>query len=404
MPQAVVVSGAGTAHANGVYKVTSGDYCDAPVYEHVDFGATLKITREPHTSPKTGVLKHGWVIGQNKVPLYGVPTEAFVVPESGWRRFNGVEPLPAVQVYLDVSDLLFELADDARATGDASAEREDWGAAASSFTQGVAALMRLDEQSSESFRDRAGLLLSRRAAASLKLEDPRSALRDALASLDLVKSLASARAAASAAARSLGCDDDAALQKILAFVGEGKILDPEAPLVLRCVERWLDDALTAWEAWQQSGGDLALPEPRHLPADRYLGGLDDEAREEVLKAYLPDEFRPLGGTGVIHDPKECLQLMHKWEEVLQGEGFQQRKGALWGDRGLPYPVLMERTRGLVAECLEPVLRPMGFAPGGPGLSRAVRQMQVYWSRDGPCAQKALDLEELADVSLADLED
>merc|ERR1712217_717112 len=134
----------------------------------------------------------------------------------------------------------------------------------------------------------------------------------------------------------------------------------------------------------------------------YLDGLDEQTREDVLKRYLPEAFPEPGGTGIIHNEKECLALMRKWEEVLQSDEFQERRKELW-DQKMSYIVRLRETRGLVADSLKDVLEPMGFAPGRPGLSRAVKQMQVYWSRDRPCASKALDLEELADVSLADLE-
>merc|ERR1712137_1458472 len=110
----------------------------------------------------------------------------------------------------------------------------------------------------------------------------------------------------------------------------------------------------------------------------------------------------MGGIGIIHNEKECLTLMQQWEEVFSNQEFQHKKKELW-DRKLSYPVQLRETRTLVAESLKDILEPMGFAPGRPGLTRVVKQMQVYWSRDRACANKALDLEELADVSLADLE-
>ncbi|CAJ1341854.1 unnamed protein product [Effrenium voratum] len=141
--------------------------------------------------------------------------------------------------------------------------------------------------------------------------------------------------------------------------------------------------------------------PIHMPADRYLDGLDEETRASVIKRYIPDE--PFGGTAVVSNPAECLELMKKWEEVLSGSDFQSRRKALWDRRDLNFPQRLMETRTIVAASLAKVLEPMGFAPGRPGLARCVKQMQVHWSTDRACANKALDLEELADVSLADLE-
>ncbi|OLP79688.1 Peptide chain release factor 1 [Symbiodinium microadriaticum] len=86
LPQALVISDAGVQDANGIYKATGREYCDAPVYEHVERGQDLKITREPHKNPKTGAIKHGWLLGQGGRPLYGAPTESLAVPASGWKK------------------------------------------------------------------------------------------------------------------------------------------------------------------------------------------------------------------------------------------------------------------------------------------------------------------------------
>eukprot|EP00435_Cladocopium_sp_Y103_P008748 s4373_g2.t1 len=89
LPQAVVVSGAGCEEANGVYRATEKEYCEAPVYEHADRGQELKITREPHKNAKTGAVKHGWLLGKNGQPLYGARTESLTVPASGWKKCRG---------------------------------------------------------------------------------------------------------------------------------------------------------------------------------------------------------------------------------------------------------------------------------------------------------------------------
>mmetsp|Transcript_38925 Transcript_38925/g.82903 ORF Transcript_38925/g.82903 Transcript_38925/m.82903 type:complete len:414 (+) Transcript_38925:49-1290(+) len=402
LPKAIIVSGAGVAEANGIYKATSKEYCDAPVYEHMDQGADLKITREPHTNPKTGAIKHGWLLGLKKSPLYGAPTESLTVPSSGWKKFGGAAPVPMVQVCQQLTETFFAQADDSKTAADTAAEKEDWQAAHDHLCKGIDALKHSGERFGDPFKNRAALLLSRRATALLKLEDHRSALRDAVAALELVRGLTSAEVVAVEAAKQLGCQDDAAAQKILEPVGAGRILDSGAPLVLRCVERWIDEATERIKD-ARPGDVVELPEPKHIAADRYLDGLDEKAREDIIKRYLPDLYKPPGGTGIVGDPSECLQLMRKWEEVFSSSQFQKSRKELWDKPGLSYPVRLRETKELVCKSLAPVLEPMGFAEGQPGLSRVVKQMQVYWSADRLCASKALDLEELADVSLADLE-
>jgi len=404
LPKAIVISGAGTEEANGIYKATGKEYCDAPVYEHMDHGADLKITREPHTNPKTGAVKHGWLLGLKKNPLYGAPTESLAVPSSGWKKFSGTAPVPTVVVHEQFVDVFFQQADDAKTACDAAAEREDWKAAVEAVSSGIDALKRSGERFGDAFKNRAAMLLSRRANAHAKLKEHRLALRDAVAALELVRSLTSAEVVAVSSAKVLGNTDDATAQKILDSVGAGRILDSGAPLVLRCVERWIDDVL---ENMKVAGGaaNMEMPEPRHMASDRYLDNLDEKTRTEILKQYLPEAFKPPGegGTGMIHNAKECLSLMHRWEQVFSGPEFQKKKKALWDREGLSYPIRLKETREMVATSLNEVLEPMGFQRGRPGLARVVKQMQIYWSADKACANKALDLEELADVSLADLE-
>ncbi|CAE7435437.1 ucpB [Symbiodinium sp. CCMP2456] len=170
-------------------------------------------------------------------------------------------------------------------------------------------------------------------------------------------------------------------------VGGGRILDPAAPLVLRCIDRWTADVLSHFS---QVSADCAeeMPMPVHMPSDRYLDGLDEETRAAVIRKYVPQE--QFGGTAVISTPAECVDLMKKWEEVFTGPEFQCRRKALWDRRDLSFPARMKETRTMVAESLSKVLEPMGFAPGKPGLARCIKQMQVYWSTDKACADKTLD--------------
>ncbi|CAK9082567.1 unnamed protein product [Durusdinium trenchii] len=394
LPQAVVVSGAGCEEANGVYKATEREYCDAPVYEHAERGQELKITREPHKNAKTGAVKHGWLLGQSARPLYGAPTESLTVPASGWKKFGGEEPVPTIKTLLHADEIFFISADDSKLAGDDALEQKDWKGAIQHYTAGIDILKRTNDRLNEGFRSRACLLLTQRGTAHLQLKESKAALRDAVAAMDLEHSAAEALAVD--ALTELGFKDVA--QKILEPVGSGKILDPAAPLVLRCVDRWVSEIASHFS---EADAATELPMPIHMPSDRYLDGLDEETRAAVIKRYIPEE--PFGGTGVISNATDCFELMKKWEEVFSGPEFQSKRKALWDRRDLSFPLRLKETRTMVAECLANVLEPMGFAPGRPGLARCVKQMQVHWSTDKNCANKALDLEELADVSLADLE-
>lgn len=399
LPKVIVVSGAGSKDADGVYNASSKEYCDAPVYEHESRGQYLKITREPHKNPKTGAIKHGWLLGQNNKPLYGAPTESLVVPSSGWKKFGGEEPLPTVKIIRHVDEIFYSEADDCRALGEAAVEKEDWQLALSHFTAGVAALKKSSDSFAEGFKSRASLILSRRGSVNLRLKEPKAALRDAVAALEMEPGLSPAEDVAKEAMGEIGFKDQRTIQKILEPIGSGRILDPGAPLILRCIDRWVGEIVDNYLNAEFSEKN-ELPLPTHMPSDRYLDGLDEETRQAVIKYYIPEQ--KFGGTGIVSSANECLDLMKKWEEVFAGVEFQAKRKALW-DRPMSYPARIQETRTVVAESLKGILEPMGFASGRPGLSRVVKQMQVFWSNDRACANKALDLEEMADVSLADLE-
>eukprot|EP00931_Biecheleriopsis_adriatica_P041398 TRINITY_DN23664_c0_g2_i1.p1 TRINITY_DN23664_c0_g2~~TRINITY_DN23664_c0_g2_i1.p1 ORF type:complete len:410 (+),score=95.13 TRINITY_DN23664_c0_g2_i1:71-1300(+) len=390
LPKAITISGAGTEDANGLYKATTKEYCDAPVYEHAEKGQDLKITREPHKNPKTGAIKHGWLLGQSSKPLYGAPTESLTVPSTGWKKFGGEAPLPAVKVHWHVEDMFFASADDSKSAGDAAMEREDWKEALRHFTAGIDALKRTSDRFSDAFNSRAPLLLCRRGSVNLRLKEPKAALSNAVAALELDRGLTPAEEVAKEALGELGFKEEVVVQKILEPVGSSRILDPAAPLVLRCVDRWIADIISSFAGADTR--DVELPAPIHMPADRYLDGLDEETRAAVIKRYVPET--PFGGTATVSSAAECLELMRQWEEVFSGPEFQLLPVT---DSWIFWP------RTMVAESLSRILEPKGFAPGRPGLARCVKQMQIHWSTDRACANKALDLEELADVSLADLE-
>lgn len=93
-PAFYLVKDSGSGEADGVYKPGSRRWLDHDVYEN-RFGDCI-ISREAHTSAKTGDVKHGFVIGKDGRPLYGVKTEKQQLPASGWKAFQGAEPVPEI--------------------------------------------------------------------------------------------------------------------------------------------------------------------------------------------------------------------------------------------------------------------------------------------------------------------
>jgi tetratricopeptide (TPR) repeat protein len=87
----IVITGAGTDDANGVYAPTGKKWHDGDVYEN---DAKCLLSREPHKNNKTGETSYGWIIGQDRRPLYAIESAAITPPTSGWRKFCGSLPLP----------------------------------------------------------------------------------------------------------------------------------------------------------------------------------------------------------------------------------------------------------------------------------------------------------------------
>eukprot|EP00439_Symbiodinium_sp_Y106_P042139 s2330_g5.t1 len=75
----------------------------APAATTNRFGECI-ISREAHTNAKTGQVKHGFVLGRGGRPLYGVKTELQEVPTSGWKAFEGQEPIPEILKFPSWSD------------------------------------------------------------------------------------------------------------------------------------------------------------------------------------------------------------------------------------------------------------------------------------------------------------
>lgn len=390
----VVVRGAGTEGVNGTYKATAQTYCGAAVYEHAERGADVRLTREPHTNAKTGKTKHGWLLGCKGAPMYGAPTESLEVPRGGWKAFGGVAPVPDVVHYTSFAELQYAEADAEREKGGEAMESGLWQQAYDAFTAGIEKLKRCGEISGDVFETRAAAILGRRAVCCANLQQPRAALRDVAAALQL-GAPATLEHVAVQAAEVLGVDDEHIPVLISAMTGCGGLLDPDSPLALRCIERWLPQVLEA----VATGGSLPVPE--HMPADRLLDGLDEEQCDALMRHYFPEEVK-LGTTSILQTPEQCLAFMRKWDKVLTGDPFQNEKRSFWDRRDLSYPKRLQAMKHMVADALADVLKTAGFEPGLPGLARAVKEMQVHWSVDMACAQKAEDLEEMADVSLADL--
>jgi len=193
-PAAVIITGAGWDAANGFYAPTGKTWHNAPVFEN---DLKCLLSREPHKKPKTGEKAYGWIIGQDRKPLYGIQFEGLTPPPTGWRKFNGSAPVPQVQAMHGAEDA-------ARKAGQAWKEQGNTLFAARRYEEAIAKWTRgLDFARRSVDADLKVALHSNRAEARLRQKQWDGALGDAEAALQLKPAHEKALLRAAVAAREL---------------------------------------------------------------------------------------------------------------------------------------------------------------------------------------------------------
>lgn len=199
--EVIVVSGAGWEDCNGLYLATGRTWHGAPVLEN---DARVLLSREPHKNQKTGETSYGWILGQNRKPLYAVQTDSLTPPGQGWRKFGGAMPLPKLQVAADPSEGANLAALEFKQEGNDHFAAKRYAEAEATWSRGLA----LCAPGGPGFGD-GGLelevaLLANRAELRLRQERWGSALCDAEAVLAKSPGHAKALMRAAVAARELG--------------------------------------------------------------------------------------------------------------------------------------------------------------------------------------------------------
>ena len=97
-PCAVLVTGAGSEDVNGLYVPSGKSWHEAEVFEN---DRHCMLSREPHQSRKTGITSYGWILGQDRKPMYAVQSEELLPPKSGWKKFSGLGPIPVLDLCFD---------------------------------------------------------------------------------------------------------------------------------------------------------------------------------------------------------------------------------------------------------------------------------------------------------------
>lgn len=110
----IVITGSGSNDVNGVYIPTGRKWHDAEVYEN---DAKCLLSREPHKNQKTGETSYGWILGQERKPLYAVQSPETSPPSSGWRKFTGALPLPTLSGPCNFSEAAAQAAESFKDTG-----------------------------------------------------------------------------------------------------------------------------------------------------------------------------------------------------------------------------------------------------------------------------------------------
>lgn len=169
---AICVSGAGSVDANGLYYPTGKSWHSAPVYEN---DKKCLLSREPHKNAKTGQTSYGWIIGQDRKPLYAVQTDSVEPPSSGWKKFTGLLPLPEIQGPVDIKEAAAGAATALKEAGKTLFVANRYDEAEAIFTRGLGVPFLSDGMEVT--------LYSNRAETRLRLSKWEAALTDAEAAL-----------------------------------------------------------------------------------------------------------------------------------------------------------------------------------------------------------------------------
>jgi len=129
----IVITGAGSDDANGVYVPTGKKWHDAEVYEN---DAKCLLSREPH-KVKTGETSYGWILGQDRKPLYAVQSPDMLPPPTGWRKFKGAAPLPQFQGPCSYANAATTAAESFKLTGKTLFQANRYGEAEAKWTRAL---------------------------------------------------------------------------------------------------------------------------------------------------------------------------------------------------------------------------------------------------------------------------
>eukprot|EP00438_Fugacium_kawagutii_P034254 Skav225947 [mRNA] locus=scaffold1500:586407:588745:- [translate_table: standard] len=285
------------------------------------------LSREPHKSQKTGLTSYGWILGQDRKPMYAVQSEEKVPPKSGWKKFSGQAPIPAVEASTEslktaAETVALAFKDQGNALFASRAYRE----AASRWSR---ALSTLEKYCSDS-QVRA-TLYANRAESHLRLESWAEALLDSEAALAQKPTHDKALLRAATALRGLKRYGDA-----MGMVQRCLDQDPQhydATVMLQDLDRLVAGeqsvgrTVASRPSGRARGGDDLSDVPRYDAQDvNHQKGLEafegySEMRENS-NGHVPISELPYHKMGL---PQEQLDLMDNFFRELRASKKQQAK-------------------------------------------------------------------------------
>jgi len=323
----IVINNAGSDDANGVYVPTGKKWHDAEVYEN---DAKCLLSREPHQNQKTGETSYGWILGQDRKPLYAVQSPALTPPTSGWRKFAGALPLPQFDEPCNYQDCATAAAENFKDAGKAQFQVHKYSEAETKWTRALSLAGQRDAALKLA-------LYSNRSEARLRLSKWDAALSDAQEALKLKATHDKALLRAAVAAREMKMygESYAFVQKCIEINPrhmEAKILLADLECIIQDLQSTqpdmaktarlkMEESIKLQEA-EQRGKKLSATDLNVLSGVKAFQGYGDKREKLAAKEERP----PLSALPYHHVglPTEQVQVMDKFfQEQRDKKDFEK---------------------------------------------------------------------------------
>jgi tetratricopeptide (TPR) repeat protein len=322
----IVVTGAGSDEANGVYVPTGRKWHDASVYEN---DSKCLLSREPHKSQKTGETSYGWILGHDRKPLYAVQSAEMTPPTAGWKKFNGILPLPALSGPFSYADGATRAAESLKEIGNTLFKACKYSQAETLWTR---ALSLAETGQAKSLT---AALYSNRAEARLRLAKWDAALSDSQEALKIKPTHDKALLRAAVASRELKMYNEAydfarkclennikhTEARILLADLEYLIADVAAPDMAKAAFKKMDESVKK----QEAGKKLGAKDTNMLSGVKAFEGYGSKREQLATK----DERPPLSSLPYHHAglPQDEVEKMDKFFQSQRDKKDAEKSAA-----------------------------------------------------------------------------